>query len=146
MGFNQVGIPYDRNERVRGQSKFSLNQLFKLAFDGILNHSLVPLRFATYTGLAVSAITFFALLVYLIGKFLGADWPAGFATTTILILLSLSLNALFLGVIGEYLGRIYKQVKKKPLTIVEKQINLPNQTTISRNRVKTPEQIEPSFR
>ncbi|TVX97065.1 glycosyltransferase family 2 protein [Cohnella terricola] len=127
MGFNQIGVPYDRNERTRGQSKFKFNQLIRLAFDGILNHSLVPLRLATYTGLIVSAITFLALLVYLVGKFMGANWPAGFATTTILILLSLSLNALFLGIIGEYLGRIYQQVKKKPMTIIERQINSPVQ-------------------
>lgn len=123
MGFNQIGIPYDRKERLRGESKFSFSQLFRFAFDGILNHSLVPLRFATYTGLFVSTITFIGLFLYLGGKVLGAEWPAGFATTTILILLSLSLNALFLGIIGEYLGRIYQQVKKKPLSIVEKRID-----------------------
>ncbi|MCD1259518.1 glycosyltransferase family 2 protein [Paenibacillus athensensis] len=124
MGFNQIGLPYDRNERLKGSSKFSFSQLMKLAFDGILNHSLVPLRFATYVGLSVSVITFLGLVCYLIGKILGADWPAGFATLTILILLSLSLNALFLGIIGEYLGRIYQQVKRKPLTIIEKQFNV----------------------
>jgi glycosyltransferase involved in cell wall biosynthesis len=123
MGFNQIGVPYDRNERLRGESKFSFSQLMKLAIDGILNHSLVPLRFATYTGLFVSLFTFLGLLVYIAGKTLGAEWPAGFATTTILILLSLSLNALFLGIMGEYLGRIYKQIKKGPLTIIEKEIN-----------------------
>lgn len=124
MGFKQIGIPYDRNERLKGESKFSFPQLVKLAFDGILNHSLVPLRFATYIGLIVSIFTFLGLIGYLLGKTLGADWPAGFATMTILILLSLSLNALFLGIIGEYLGRIFQQVKQKPLTIIEKKINL----------------------
>lgn len=128
LGFNQIGIPYDRDERLRGESKFSFSQLIRLAFDGILNHSLVPLRFASYIGLAVSGITFIGLLVYLIGKLFGANWPAGFATTTILILMSLSLNALFLGIIGEYLGRIYQQVKKRPLTIVDKKINCDEET------------------
>lgn len=124
MGFNQKGIPYHRNERTRGESKFSYKDLFRLAFDGILNHSTAPLRLASYTGLIISVITFMGLFVYLIGKLLfGANWPAGFATTTILILLSLSLNALFLGIIGEYLGRIYHQVKKKPITIIESELN-----------------------
>jgi glycosyltransferase involved in cell wall biosynthesis len=123
MGFKQIGFPYDREERARGESKFSFGDLFGLAVDGILNHSIVPLRIATYTGLVVSTITFLAMAVYSIGKFLlGQKWPAGFATTTVLLLLSISLNALFLGIIGEYLGRIYKQVKKRPLTIIEKQI------------------------
>ena len=124
LGFDQVGIPYDRAERLRGESKFSLPELTRLATDGILNHSIVPLRLATYTGLAVSLLTFLGILVYISGKlFFGQAWPAGFATTTTLILLSLSLNSLFLGIIGEYLGRIYQQVKKRPLTIIEREIN-----------------------
>ncbi|MDD9266605.1 glycosyltransferase family 2 protein [Paenibacillus sp. GCM10023248] len=133
MGFKQIGIPYDRDERLRGESKFSFSQLIRLAFDGILNHSLVPLRLASYIGLSVSVATFIGLLIYFVGKLLGADWPAGFATTTILILMSLSLNALFLGIIGEYLGRIYQQVKKKPLTIVDNKINCDEELAVEQS-------------
>jgi dolichol-phosphate mannosyltransferase len=72
----------------------------------------------------VSAVTLLALLGYGVGRlFLGKEWPAGFATTSILILLSLSLNALFLGVIGEYVGRIYQQVRRRPLTIIEHRLD-----------------------
>lgn len=124
LGFSQAGVPYDRAERARGESKFSFGELVGLALDGILNHSVVPLRIATYLGLAVSALTLIAIIGYAAGRlFFGADWPPGFATIIILILGSLSLNALFLGVIGEYLGRIYKQVKRRPLTIVEREID-----------------------
>lgn len=124
LGFSQVGIPYDRAERVRGESKFSFRELMALALDGILNHSVVPLRIATYLGLAVSAFTLLAIAGYAVGRlFFGANWPPGFATLIILILASLSLNALFLGIIGEYLGRIYKQVKRRPLTIIERELN-----------------------
>jgi dolichol-phosphate mannosyltransferase len=123
MGFRQEGVAYDRSERTRGESKFNLGSLVRLAMDGILNHSVVPLRLATYTGLAVSLLTFVGLLGYMAGRlFFGQTWPAGFATVTVLVLLSLSLNALFLGVIGEYLGRIYQQVKKRPITIVERRL------------------------
>ncbi len=124
LGFDQIGIPYDRRERQRGESKFSFRELMGLALDGILNHSIVPLRIATYLGLAISLITFLGIVGYAIGRLLfGRDWPPGFATIIILILGSLSLNALFLGIIGEYLGRIYKQVKRRPLTIIEREIN-----------------------
>jgi dolichol-phosphate mannosyltransferase len=124
MGFDQKQIPYDRAARTIGKSKFSMRDLFGLALDGILSHSTVPLRLATYTGLIISVVTFIMLLGYLVSSFLfGKDWPAGFATLVLLILLSLSLNALFLGVIGEYVGRIYHQVRRRPLTIIEQAID-----------------------
>ena len=120
MGFRQTGIVYDRAERMRGESKFDLSALVRLAVDGILNRSVVPLRIATFTGLAVSLVTFLGMCGYTVGKLVfGQEWPAGFATVTVVTLMSLSLNALFLGIIGEYLGRIYQQVKKRPITIIE---------------------------
>jgi len=124
LGFDQIGIPYERTVRTRGKSKFSLRQLIGLALDGILNHSVVPLRISTYLGLCISVVTFLAIFGYVVGRLsLGKSWPPGFATIIILLLGSLSLNALFLGIIGEYLGRIYRQVKRRPLTIVEREIN-----------------------
>ena len=124
MGFRQLGIPYERQGRQAGRSKFTLRQLVGLAVDGILAHSVLPLRLATLVGLVMGGLTFLALAGYSIARlFFASDWPPGFATTTVLILLSITLNALFLGVIGEYLGRIYQQVKKRPLTIVERSIN-----------------------
>ncbi len=124
LGFRQTGIPYDRAKREKGKSKFSFRQLMSLAVDGILSHSIIPLRIASLTALAMSAITLIGIVFYMIGNFVfGQEWPAGFATTTVLLLLSITLNALFLGVIGEYLGRIYQQVKKRPITVIETTIN-----------------------
>lgn len=120
MGFRQHGINYDRRERVRGRSNFRLRDLVSLALDGILNHSTLPLRMATFFGAVVSVVTILAILSYSIGKLVfGFDWPAGFTTLTVLVLAGISVNALFLGVLGEYLGRIYQQVKGRPLVIVE---------------------------
>ncbi|MGB6976533.1 MAG: glycosyltransferase family 2 protein [Gammaproteobacteria bacterium] len=121
FGFKQVGIPYERKERAYGKSKFNLRKLFELAVDGVISQSVAPLRFATYTGLVISFITFVGICVYAVKHFFfKAQWPAGFATTTMLILFSLSLNALFLGIIGEYIARIYHQVRKRPLVIFDK--------------------------
>lgn len=120
LGFKQVGIPYNRNARVRGESKFPFSKLVSLAMDGILNHSVVPLRLSTYFGLAVSTITLISILGYAAAKIIfGSQWPAGFATLAALILASISINAMLLGIIGEYLGRMYRQLKKQPLTIIE---------------------------
>jgi len=120
LGFKQVGIPYERAARTLGESKFPFSKLVSLALDGILNHSTVPLRLSTYFGFAVSAATVLSLLGYTIAKLLyQSQWPAGFATIVALILLGISINAMLLGIIGEYLGRMYKHLKKQPLTIIE---------------------------
>jgi polyisoprenyl-phosphate glycosyltransferase len=124
LGFEQIGVPYHRHERIRGQSKFSMAALVGLAFDGILNHSIVPLRISTFVGLTISVLTFLGMCGYLLGRLVfGQSWPAGFATLTILILFSVSLNAVFLGIIGEYLGRIYQQVKKRKMTVIEREVS-----------------------
>ncbi|MGA3055465.1 MAG: glycosyltransferase family 2 protein [Candidatus Korobacteraceae bacterium] len=123
LGFSQIGIPYTRNRRERGESKFSFLDLLVLALDGILNHSIIPLRIATFVGLTVFCVTLLLMLVYLIGRiFFGHSWPAGFTTLVLLVLAGISLNAMFFGISGEYLGRIYRQVKRRPLTIIEERI------------------------
>lgn len=125
MGFQQVGVPYDRVAREFGDSKFGLGKMTRLAIDGILNHSLVPLRLASLIGVTLAGLTIFGIIGFAVGRLaLGQAWPAGFATTTVLILFSITLNALFLGIIGEYLGRIYAQVKRGPLVIVEEALNV----------------------
>jgi dolichol-phosphate mannosyltransferase len=124
MGFSQVGFPYDRRARVAGDSKFPLKAMLSLAVDGILNHSLVPLRLASLASLVVGACTLMLLFVYLIGKLVfGQNWPAGFATTTMLLLISITLNAMFLGILGEYVGRVFMQSKRRPKPIIEVALN-----------------------
>ncbi|MXU65225.1 glycosyltransferase family 2 protein [Oceanomicrobium pacificus] len=125
MGFSQVGLEYDRQDRIAGTSKFPFKAMLSLAIDGIVNHSLVPLRLATLVGMSVAVITFLMLVIYLIGKLVfGQDWPAGFATTTVLLLLSMMLNAMFFGIVGEYLGRIFMQAKAMHVPIVEARVNI----------------------
>lgn len=121
LGFEQLGIPYDRARRTSGESKFSIPRLIGLAVDGILVHSVIPLRIATFVGLAMSLVMMLGILGYGLSRLVfGVDWPAGFATTTVLLLLGITLNGLFLGIIGEYLGRLYQQAKKRPITIIER--------------------------
>ena len=99
--------------------------MISFAMDGILNHSIIPLRIATFIGFFVSILAVLLSLIYFIGKLIYIPlWDSGFATTTILILIAIGLNGFFLGIIGEYIGRIYKQVKDSPLTIIEEKINI----------------------
>ena len=90
-----------------------------------MNHSIVPLRLASFIGLFTFVVAVLLMIGYALGKvLLNKHWPAGFTTTTTLILLLLSLNALFLGIIGEYLGRIYQQIKRRSISIIEKSVNI----------------------
>ena len=93
--------------------------------DGVLAHSVLPLRLATYFGFIMAGGLFLLACGYTIGRLLaGSDWPSGFATLAVLIAMGASLNAIFLGIIGEYVGRIYNQVRQRPNTVVEYTINL----------------------
>lgn len=124
LGFKQVGIPYERAARVRGTSKFPFVRLVSLAIDGILNHSTLPLRMATFIGLGMAVAAFLLAAGYALGKLLfHTSWPAGFTTLVALILFGTGLNAMLLGVIGEYLARIYRQMRKEPVSIVERTID-----------------------
>jgi len=124
LGYSQVGVPYARAERTRGKSSFPLPKLINLALDGIVNHSILPLRMASVMGVLLSGIAVVMIAIYLtMWATNGSNWPTGFATLAVLVLLSLAMNAIFLGILGEYLGRIYRQVKPGPLTIVERRID-----------------------
>lgn len=124
MGFSQIGFEYDRADRIAGTSKFPLKSMISLAVDGLLNHSLLPLRLASYAGLTIGLLSLIITFSYVVGRVLfGQDWPAGFATTTILLLMSISINAIFLGIIGEYIGRLFVQSRTNADPIIETKLN-----------------------
>ncbi|QZD95743.1 glycosyltransferase family 2 protein [Qipengyuania gelatinilytica] len=124
MGFSQIGIEYDRADRVAGESKFPFRSMVSLAVDGLLNHSLLPLRLASFAGITVGLISMIVSFVYILGRvFFGQAWPAGFATTTILLLMSISINAIFMGILGEYIGRLFIQSRTDADPIIETRLN-----------------------
>ena len=129
MGFSQIGIPYDRNARTYGESKFKFNDLMKLAIDGIVGHSVAPLRLATWCGLASMLMSILLGIGYFVARLaFGQKWPAGFTTLAILILLNISLNGFLLGIMGEYISRIYQQVKLPPHVIIEEAALTPSES------------------
>ncbi len=124
MGFSQIGFEYDRADRVAGTSKFPLRSMISLAVDGLLNHSLLPLRLASYAGLFIGFLSLLLTFGYVVGRLLfGQAWPAGFATTTILLLMSISINAIFMGILGEYIGRLFIQSRNDADPIIESRLN-----------------------
>ncbi len=122
VGSKQTGIVVDRAARHAGESKYGLLQLVQLASDGIFAFSTVPLRAAAILGVwAVTASMLYALYtVY--AKFVLNQAPRGFTALVFLITFLSGLNLVFLGVLGEYVGRIFEEVKRRPLYIVDRVI------------------------
>jgi dolichol-phosphate mannosyltransferase len=120
LGLKQIGIPYDREARQRGASKFGFAELVKLAIDGITNHSTFPLRLASYVGLAGVLVATLLLLFYFCAwLFFAAELPLGFLTQTLLQLGGLAALSFLIAIQGLYINRIYNQVKERPLAIIE---------------------------
>lgn len=121
---NQAGVPYNRRARSAGQSKYPVRRLVGLAVEGLVAHSVVPLRLATFFGLIVAVACMLIGPTLILLQLLGLiDGPQGYMSTALLILFGIGLNAIFLGIIGEYLGRIYNQLRYRPTTILETALN-----------------------
>lgn len=120
----QGSVRYARNRRMAGESKFRMGALIKLAFEGIFSQSTVPLQLASVMGILIAVGMALVSAIYIALRLFSNNWPAGFASTTVLILFGISVNAIFLGIIGEYIGRIYAQVRDRPVVIVEDAINI----------------------
>jgi glycosyltransferase involved in cell wall biosynthesis len=119
IGLRQVGIDVDRGKRYAGTSKYSLKSLVSLAFDGLFAFSRVPLRVASIVGLIVVVVGLAFGAFVLINRLAGRP-PQGFATLALLQIGFSGMLLMVLGVIGEYVGRIYDEVKRRPVYIVDR--------------------------
>ena len=118
VGFRQTGLPYERAARFAGTTKYPLGKMINLALDGIFSFSTVPLRMLTYIGFGAAALSFVGIMYALAVRILTRHWVAGWATLFVVVLLLSGLQMISLGVLGEYLGRVYTEVKQRPLFIV----------------------------
>ncbi|MGY0799233.1 glycosyltransferase family 2 protein [Lysobacter sp. A286] len=119
VGFNRVSLPYHREARLAGTSKFNLWRLWNLALEGITSFSTAPLRLATYLGL-LTALVAFGYGAWVIGKaLLWSDPVQGWPTMMAVILFLGGVQLIALGLIGEYLGRLYEESKQRPLYLVD---------------------------
>jgi glycosyltransferase involved in cell wall biosynthesis len=125
LGFNQTGIPYDRDARIAGESKFNVSRLIRLGLTAVFNHSTVPLRMASLFGIVILLISILGAAYYVFVRLFYPDLPRGFVSTQILILFGIGLNSFLLGIIGEYLLRIFVMMRSEPIAIVEKSLNFP---------------------
>ena len=138
-GFRQAALPYDRDERLSGQTKYGVVKLMRLAFDAILGFSTLPLRLGLILGALVSVVAFVEMCRVLYVKlFTGIPIP-GYALQTTAILLLGGVQLLVMGLIGSYVGRIYRQSQNRPLYVVaeESQEESPTPETKKEEAPKT---------
>ncbi|MBC1419802.1 glycosyltransferase family 2 protein [Listeria fleischmannii] len=119
LGFKQTEIEYERDERLYGTTKYPLRKMIKLSIDGITSFSYLPLKLATYLGVTVAACGFFYMFFALFQKLFTTATVPGWASIVIIQLIFFGIVLLVLGMIGEYIGRMYEEVKHRPLYVID---------------------------
>ena len=118
IGFRQTSVPYDYHDRHAGTPKYNLARMIRLGVDGIASFSQVPLQVALIAGLIVAVLSFVAGVGDLIAKISGANTVPGWLSVAITVSFLGGMQLLILGVMGTYMGRMYEEVKLRPLYIV----------------------------
>jgi len=118
VGFRQIGVEYERAERVAGETKYPLKKMFRLASDAITGFSYFPLQLATYLGFFAAGLSLFAALFVIILRLTGSQLLSGQAITLIAVLFLGGVQLISLGLLGEYIGRLYDESRDRPLYIV----------------------------
>jgi dolichol-phosphate mannosyltransferase len=118
IGFKQTGVHYARDKRFAGETKFPYRKMIKFALDGITSFSDIPLKLATWLGYFTSFLALLYLLSVFVQKALG-DTVQGWATIMVAVLFLGGVQLISLGIIGEYIGRIFNEVKQRPLYVVD---------------------------
>jgi polyisoprenyl-phosphate glycosyltransferase len=126
VGYTQAAVPYHRDARYAGETKYTLPKMLKFSLDAISSFSHRPLQLATLLGFLISGLAFIAIPVVVILRIAGSYLP-GFGSVTILVLLLGGIELIAIGIIGEYVGRIYDEVKGRPLYLVRARRNMPDQ-------------------
>jgi dolichol-phosphate mannosyltransferase len=124
-GFRQVPLHYARAARQAGDSKYPLRKMVHFAMDGIISFSLVPLKIAIWTGFLAIWIAVAGIIVAIVDRLLNKQLPRGWASLFVAVLFMGGVQLVSLGILGEYLGRIYKEVKRRPLYVVQERLGFP---------------------
>jgi dolichol-phosphate mannosyltransferase len=125
VGFRQAALPYRRAERFAGQTKYPLRKMLRFAADGLLSFSTKPLQLAIALGAAASALAFAGIVYALVVRLFTQRWVEGWAGLFIAVLFIGGVQLVTLGILGEYVGRIYHEVKRRPLYVVGETVGLP---------------------
>jgi glycosyltransferase involved in cell wall biosynthesis len=123
VGFTQTAVAFEREPRSAGRTKYTLRRMVRFSFDAIASFSHRPLQFATLLGFAFSGLAFLAIPLTVVARYTNI-YERGVPTTIVIILLLGGIQLICVGIIGEYVGRIYDEVKHRPLYVVRKKANL----------------------
>lgn len=126
VGFKQIGIEYERDARNAGEPKYSLKKLIGLALSGYVGFSSFPLRIAAWLGLSSSLAGFAVTIWVIFSRIFLPHVPQGWASTIAVILFVGGVQLVMLGVIGEYLGRVYDEVRQRPLYVISSRVGFVN--------------------
>jgi len=118
IGFRQIGVPYKRAARYAGETKYPLRKMIRLAMNAITGFSDFPLKLASYLGASLTGLGALLLLVVLLSRAINGAWMSGTATLITATVFIGGVQLLSVGILGEYIGRIYDEVKDRPLYIV----------------------------
>lgn len=118
IGFNQTFVEYDRDPRLHGSTGYPFRKMLQFAVTGITSFSDFPLRFATIFGFFVSGISFVVMLFALYSRFITRDYQPGWASIILAVLFIGGVQLITIGIIGEYIGRLYNDVRNRPLYVV----------------------------
>ncbi len=118
IGFNQTSVPYDYHDRHAGKPKYTFRRMLRLGVNGIVSFSHVPLEIALHIGFLVATLSFLAGVGDVIAKLTVADTVPGWLSIAIMVSFLGGMQLLILGVIGTYMGRVYDEVKNRPLYVV----------------------------
>ncbi len=124
VGFKQTAVLYDRPGRFAGETKYPFRKMLRFAIDGITSFSVLPLRFATYLGMIISMASVGIAIWALVARFVLHATVAGWTAEVVIFSLLAAVQLLMIGILGEYIGRIYEQVKQRPLYVVGDRVNL----------------------
>jgi polyisoprenyl-phosphate glycosyltransferase len=124
VGYTQAAVPYHRDPRYAGETKYTISRMLRFSLDAISSFSHRPLQLATLLGFMISTLAFIAIPVVIVLRILGSYLP-GFSALTIVVLLLGGIELIAIGIIGEYVGRIYDEVKGRPLYLVRARRNMP---------------------
>ena len=123
IGFTQTAVPFVREERHAGVTKYPLRKMLRFSFDAITSFSSVPLQWAMFLGFVFSGLAFLGIPLTIVARYTNV-YERGVPSTILIILLLGGIQLITVGIIGEYVGRIYDEVKHRPLYVVGKRVNL----------------------